>query len=88
MKKNYEITIFTMPHCPACTNLKKWLTKGNFTFIEKDIINDLKAQKEFKDLSLKYTPTIFIEDGEETHKFIGAPIKKLEKILLSESISQ
>ncbi|MBC6972434.1 glutaredoxin [Bacillus sp. Xin] len=77
-----------MPHCPACINLKKWLTKEHLTFIEKDIINDLKAQKEFKNLSLKYTPNIFIEDGEETHKFIGAPIKKLEKILLSESISQ
>lgn len=88
MKKNYGVTVFTMPHCPACINLKKWLIKENITFTEKDIIKDLKAQKEFEDLSLKYTPTIFIEDGEETHKFIGAPIKELEKILLLESSSQ
>ncbi|MGH0437605.1 MULTISPECIES: glutaredoxin family protein [Bacillus cereus group] len=88
MKKNYGVTVFTMPHCPACINLKKWLTKEKITFTEKDIIKDLKAQKEFEDQGLKYAPTIFIENGEETHKFIGSPIKELEKILLLESSSQ
>ncbi|MCQ0952750.1 glutaredoxin [Bacillus cereus] len=88
MKKNHGVTVFTMPHCPACINLKKWLMKENITFTEKDIIKDLKAQKEFEDQGLKYTPTIFIENGEETHKFIGSPIKELEKILLLESSSQ
>ncbi|MEM5621817.1 glutaredoxin domain-containing protein [Bacillus thuringiensis] len=37
-----------MPHCPACINLKKWLIKENITFTEKDIIKDLKAQKNLK----------------------------------------
>jgi len=86
MTKDYEITVFTMGHCPSCVTLKKWLKKQDITFVEKDIVANEKYEKEFNEKGLKYTPTTFITMGNETHQFIGEI--KTKKFLSSELISK
>ncbi|WP_230932276.1 glutaredoxin domain-containing protein [Priestia sp. TSO9] len=89
MTNNYEITVFTMTHCPACVTLKKWLKKQDITFTEKDIVTNEEHEKEFLKHGLKYTPTTFITANNETHQIVGAAAtKKIEKILSSEVISK
>ncbi|MGF9893518.1 glutaredoxin domain-containing protein [Priestia megaterium] len=86
MTKDYEITVFTMGHCPSCVTLKKWLKKQDITFTEKDIVANEEYEKEFLELGLKYTPTTFITVNGEIHKFIGEI--KTKKFLSSELISK
>lgn len=37
MKKNYDVTVYTMPACKACANLKAQLNKKGIPFEEKDL---------------------------------------------------
>jgi len=60
-----------MPNCVACTFLKNWLNKKNIQFIEKDIMNDLKARNEFIKHEQKHTPFTLIETHGVTHRIVG-----------------
>ena len=77
------ITVFINPNCEPCHRLKKWLKEKAIEFIEKDVINDLEVQKAFRTAGGQFTPTTYIEIGEEKHEIIGANFTKIEKILKS-----
>lgn len=68
---NSTITVFIDPACGPCNALKDWLKKKGISFIEKDIINDEGAAREFREAGGMYTPTSFVEVGEEKIEIIG-----------------
>ena len=88
MQKDYVITVFTMTHCPACVRLKRWLNANDIPFVEKDIITNKEYEKEFLNRGLRYAPTTFIEIGDKEIEIEDSSYKKIEEILLAESISQ
>lgn len=78
---NPTITIFINTDCGPCNQLKKWLKEKGIKYIEKDIVNDVSAAKEFRAKAGQYTPTTFIEIGEEKFEVIGNNPEKIERII-------
>jgi len=75
------ITVFMNPSCGPCHRLIKWLKDEKIEFIEKDIVNDPAASKEFAEIDGRYTPTTIIQNGEEQAEVIGANPPEIEKAL-------
>ncbi|WP_035209634.1 glutaredoxin family protein [Mesobacillus boroniphilus] len=69
------------PNCPPCKELKKALIQEDISFTERDIVNDLSAAQEFRQLGGQYTPTTIVMVGDERHEVIGANINKIKSIL-------
>lgn len=78
---NPTITIFINPNCGPCNQLKEWFKKQSIKYIEKDIVNDVSAAKEFRAKAGQYTPTTFIEIGKEKFEVIGYNTEKIERII-------
>ncbi|RWU13426.1 glutaredoxin family protein [Anoxybacillus flavithermus] len=81
IKMSYSITVYTNPFCGHCYALKAWLKEMEINFIERDIVNDVSAAQEFRELGQKYTPFTVIETVGERHEILGANIKKIARIL-------
>lgn len=88
MKKDIELTVYTMAHCPACTSLKRWLNVNEIPFVEKDIHQDDKTLEEFLKAGYRYTPTTLVKTPTDTEVIVQRPIIELKRILLSESTSK
>ncbi|MGF7535316.1 glutaredoxin family protein [Bacillus mexicanus] len=78
-----KITVFTQTGCYPCIVLKHWLKQENIDFIERNITEDEKALKEFKELNLEFTPVSYIEHKGVVHQVLGVSQKKFSKILSS-----
>ena len=37
MSKNSQLIVYTLEYCPNCDSLKGFLTKGGYTYIERDL---------------------------------------------------
>lgn len=58
-----QITVFTQPGCPPCAQVKEFLTRNGFAFIERDIRTDPTAVEELRQIGAMMTPVTLI-DGE------------------------
>lgn len=76
-----SINVYINPSCGPCLYLKKWLKEKKINFVERDVINDVSAAKEFKMLGGKFTPTTIIEKGNKKFEIIGAHTEEIENIL-------
>lgn len=75
------ITVFINPLCEPCNRLKTWLKEQEIEYLEKDVVNDLESQKQFRSAGGQFTPTTHIEIGDQKHEVIGANVAKIEEIL-------
>ncbi|WP_107838791.1 glutaredoxin family protein, partial [Metasolibacillus meyeri] len=73
---------FYSDHCIYCTNLIKWLTERDISFISINI-SDPDASIKAMELGIKAVPFTIIEDMKTKIKeeVIGFNIQKLQKIL-------
>lgn len=57
---NISATLYVIPDCEACDEIKEFLTNRNISYIEKNVNEDIELQKELTDLtgSLKVPTTV------------------------------
>jgi glutaredoxin-like YruB-family protein len=73
-----EIKIYSQPTCPACNEVKEYLTSRGIAFTDYDILSDDKALNEMLHVhKVRVTPLILIGDK----KVIGFDAEELEKVL-------
>jgi glutaredoxin len=78
-----NIYVYTTQTCGFCIRLKEWLEEKQVEYIERDIINDPEARKEFQELRERGTPVVLFknESGEVISKVLGFNKQKLVEIL-------
>lgn len=77
-----SVTVFINPSCGPCLSLKKWMRDNQIPFNEKDLMNDVTAAEEFRELGGQFTPTTIIETEDEKFEIIGANTEKIKESFL------
>ncbi|MCY8636627.1 glutaredoxin family protein [Bacillus sp. S17B2] len=76
-----EFVVYINPDCNPCKMLKSWLDKQGITYVEKDIINDKRAAREFMSMGINFTPFSQITVKGVKYDVVGADVMKITDIL-------
>jgi glutaredoxin-like protein NrdH len=76
-----EIIFYTNENCGYCQQQKEWFIKNNIKFQEKDISNNEKYFKEFRELNAIGTPLTIIKHNNREDKLLGFNERKLKKLV-------
>ena len=68
------LKVFSATWCPACKQVKQFLTQNNIPFEEKDIDTDKAAYDTLSRLQLRSIPVIYLDDD---NYVVGADRQKI-----------
>ena len=77
--KPEKIRLFVKPYCGWCHDAKDWLDERGIRYQELDVISDVEARKEMRDLSGQTLAPVIEVDGEILADFDTEQLEKFWK---------